>query len=31
MRWTDDGKPVSYEAEADDDGDMKRVIRVSHR
>jgi hypothetical protein len=31
MRWTDDGKPVSYEAEAGDDGDMKRVIRVSHR
>lgn len=31
MRWTDDGKPVSYEAEAGDDGDLKRVIRVSHR
>jgi hypothetical protein len=31
MRWTDDGKPVSYEAEMNDDGEMRRFIRVSHR
>jgi hypothetical protein len=31
MRWTDDGKPVSYEAEMNDDGEIRRFIRVSHR